>query len=106
MAALGPYVDFAATGAKGATAAAAAAPGSAMNATAPSAPAAGKGGLADLRKGLTLREVEALLGPATTASEEKQGPVTLLKRNYAAGGMKVAASFVNDVLVDFTISPQ
>jgi hypothetical protein len=69
-------------------------------------PAASPGGLAGLRKGLSLREVEALLGPAETASEERQGTLTVLKRRYASGGMKVAASFVNDVLIDFAISPQ
>ncbi|MBU6367319.1 MAG: hypothetical protein KJT01_13985 [Gemmatimonadetes bacterium] len=108
MAALGPYVDFAATGAKGATAAAAAAaPGGASSAASATAPApSGAGGLTALRKGLSVREVEALLGPAVTAAEEKQGPITVLKRNYASGGMKVAASFVNDILVDFTISPR
>jgi hypothetical protein len=103
MAALAAYVDFAAAGSRGAAAA-----GAAPTASAPSASRAPtpSGGLGDLRKGLSIREVEALLGPADTASEERQGTLTVLKRSYAAGGMKVTTSFVNDVLIDFAISPR
>lgn len=96
MAALANYVDFAATGAK-ATAAAAVTP--------PTAPT-GTGGLSQLKKGLTVREVEALLGPADTAGEEQQGAMTVMKRSYSADGMKVTASFVSGVLVDFVITPR
>jgi hypothetical protein len=96
MAALANYVDFAATGAK-ATAAAAVA--------SPSAPA-GAGGLSQLKKGLTIREVETLLGPADTAGEEQQGSMTVMKRSYTMDGMKVTASFVSGVLIDFAITPR
>lgn len=102
MAALAAYVDFAATGSKATAAAVIPAAGTA----APPSPATGSGGLGDLRKGLSLREVETLLGPAETATEEKQGVLTVLKRSYAAGGMKVTTSFVNDILIDFAISPR
>lgn len=98
MAALSAYVDFEATGAK--ATAAAVVPGAA--APAPRNP----GGVSGLRKGLSLREVEAMLGPAETAGEERQGIFTVLKRSYTAGGMKVMTSFVNDVLIDFTMSPR
>jgi hypothetical protein len=99
MAALSQYVDFAATGAKAATAAAS---------SASSAPAAGTGdgALAQLKKGLTVKEVETLLGPADTAGEEKQGSMTVVKRTYTSGAMKVVTSFVSGVLVDFAITPK
>ena len=58
-----------------------------------------------MRKGLLLEEVELLLGPAATASETKEGTLTVLKRTYRKDGQKVSASFVNGVLIDFTISP-
>lgn len=61
---------------------------------------------ASLRKGLLLDEVEALLGPAATASETKEGTLTVLKRTYRKDGQKISASFVNEVLIDFAITPQ
>ena len=59
-----------------------------------------------LRKGLLLDEVETLLGPAVTASETKEGTLTVLKRTYRKDGQKISASFVNEVLIDFAITPQ
>jgi len=59
-----------------------------------------------LRKGLLLDEVETLLGPAATASETKEGTLTVLKRTYRRDGQKISASFVNEVLIDFAITPQ
>ena len=61
---------------------------------------------ASLRKGLLLDEVETLLGPAATASETKEGTLTVLKRTYRKDGQKISASFVNEVLIDFAITPQ
>ena len=61
---------------------------------------------ASLRKGLLLDEVETLLGPAVTASETKEGMLTVLKRTYRKDGQKISASFVNEVLIDFAITPQ
>jgi hypothetical protein len=58
-----------------------------------------------LRKGLLLEEVETLLGPAVTASETKEGRLTVLKRTYRKDGQKISASFVNEVLIDFAITP-
>lgn len=66
---------------------------------------AGTNALASLRKGLLLTEVEALLGPANTASESKEGVLTLMKRNYIYDGKRVVASFVNSVLIDYAIGP-
>lgn len=68
-------------------------------------PAAGTNALASVRKGLLLSEVEALLGPANIASESKEGVLTLMKRNYNYDGKKVVASFVNGVLIDYSIGP-
>lgn len=58
-----------------------------------------------LRKGLTIAEVDALLGPARTASESKEGGLTTMTRTYVVDGKRITASFVNDVLVDYTIAP-
>ena len=60
---------------------------------------------ASLRKGLLLDEVETLLGPAATASETKEGTLTVLKRTYRKDGQKILASFINEVLIDFAITP-
>lgn len=103
MAALAPYVDFAASGSKAATAQAVLpSAGAASPTTAPT----GEGALAQLKKGLSVREVEALLGPADAANEEQQGSITVNKRTYTSGGMKVVTSFVSGVLVDFAITPK
>lgn len=70
-----------------------------------SGPTAGSNALASVRKGLLLSEVESLLGPASTASESKEGVLTLMKRNYTYNGQRVVAQFVNGVLIDYSISP-
>jgi hypothetical protein len=59
-----------------------------------------------IRKGLLLEEVEGLLGPAATADEKKEGTLTVLRRTYRKDGQKILASFVNGVLIDFSITPQ
>lgn len=59
-----------------------------------------------IRKGLLLEEVESLLGPAATATETKEGSLTVVKRTYRKDGQKISASFVNGVLIDFAITPQ
>ena len=64
------------------------------------------GGAASLKKGLWLEDVEALLGPAATAAEKKEGRLTVLERTYRKDGQKVTASFVNGVLIDFAITPE
>ena len=94
-----------ATGAQPAASASAAsaAPSSAVPS---SAAGANGGGLSALKKGMTLREVETLLGPATAASEAKEGSMAVMKRSYKKDGMKIDAKFVSDVLIDFTIAPQ
>ena len=88
MRALAQYVDF----------------GTATGAASSGGSGSGKG-YAPLRKGLLLDEVETLLGPAATASETKEGTLTVLKRTYRKDGQKISASFVNEVLIDFAITP-
>lgn len=95
--ALAEYVDFPA---------AAAAPAATAASGAAAPPAPGASGLAALKKGLSIKEVEAILGPAATATEQKEGSLTVLKRTYKKDAMLVTARFVNDVMFDFTISPQ
>lgn len=82
-------------------------PSPSAQATPPSAPAVGSAqAVLSLKKGLTLAEVEALLGPANSANEVKEGSMTVMKRVYKADGKKIAASFVGGVLIDFAITPE
>ena len=100
MRALAQYVDFgAATPASaGASSAGAGQPFAPSNGSRP-APTS-------IRKGLLLEEVEALLGPAATASESREGTLTVVKRAYRKDGQRIEASFVNGVLIDYTIRSQ
>jgi hypothetical protein len=85
-----------------------AAPGgaAAQPAAAVSAPAAAQGGVGALRKGMALADVEALLGPAATASETRDGSMTVTRRTYRPEGAQVQARFVAGVLVDYAITPR
>lgn len=62
-------------------------------------------GLLSLKKGLSIAEVEVLLGPAKTAAESKEGVLTVVTRSYVADGKKIVTSFVNGVLIDYAIVP-
>ena len=113
MRALSPYVDFGAAGgslASGGTTSGGGSSGGAVSGTATQAYTSGGTSRPatpnSLRKGLLLEDVEAILGPAATAAETKEGTLTVLKRTYRKDGQKVSASFVNGVLIDFAITPQ
>jgi hypothetical protein len=110
MRALAAYVTFAdAPAASGAVASASVATATLVSngsVATPAAAPAPTAGLSELKKGLSLKEVEALLGPATTATESKEGSLTVMKRTYKHDGMKVVASFIGEVLTDFAITPQ
>jgi len=113
MRALSPYVDFGAAGgslASGGMTSGGAASGGAVSGTATQAYTSGGTSRPatpnSLRKGLLLEDVEAILGPAATAAETKEGTLTVVKRTYRKDGQKVSASFVNGVLIDFAITPQ
>jgi len=83
MRALAAYVDFSSAIASGAPVA--------------SAPTT-------LRKGLLLEEVEALLGRHDSSSEREQDGLRLLLRTYRGASGRVEATFVEGVLVRYTIS--
>ncbi len=100
MNALKPYVDFSGSAYAGSPADVPVASSSSNR------PVAGANALLSIRKGLLLADVEALLGPANTASESKEGVLTLMKRHYVYDGKKISASFVNGVLIDYAIAPQ
>ena len=102
MRALAQYVDF--PGAP--LAATSVAPTSASSVASSSSIPAASAGVSGVRKGQTVREVEALLGPAALASETKEGSLTIAKRTYRLEGQLVVAHFASGVLVDFTITPQ
>lgn len=110
--ALAPYAEIAGmpvavAGAN--TAANAAAPATANSLATSSrtpAPAGGSASVASLKKGLTIAEVEALLGPAASAQEVTEGSMTVMKRSYSVESKKVGTSFVGGVLIDFSITPQ
>lgn len=113
--ALAPYAEIAGmpvasagtTTAANTAAAAGAAPGNSFApANRPTAPATGSAAIASLKKGLSIAEVEALLGPAASAQEVAEGTMTVMKRSYSVDGKKVSTSFIGGVLIDFSITPQ
>lgn len=57
-----------------------------------------------LRKGLTLDEVEKVLGPAVEARETTEGSMPILQRTYRRGDEKIVTKFVAGVLVEYAIS--
>ena len=89
MNALSQYVDF------GATPAAAAGPRPGSAASAPA-----------LRKGLTVVQVEQMLGPATKGSQRTEGSIEMTVREYATESERIVAQFVGGVLVDYSITPR
>ena len=102
--ALAEYVDFgSAGGAVSSGGGGASGPGG--QAFAPSGGGSSKPANGQIRKGLLLEDVESILGPAATASETKEGSLLVLKRTYRKDGQKISASFVNGVLIDFSITP-
>lgn len=65
-----------------------------------------KGGAHSLRKGLTLTEVEHLLGPATSATEKREGSMVVLERTYHRRDETIVARYVDDVLVKYSITSE
>ena len=64
------------------------------------------GGIAGLRKGLSLEEVEQLLGPAATAAESDECALRVMTRTYRGNGQRTVARFVSGVLVEYTVTPE
>lgn len=109
--ALAPYAEItgmpvAAAGTASPGAAGAPVPANALAPTNRSAAPSGSAAVASLKKGLSIAEVEALLGPAASAQEVSEGTMTVMKRSYSVDGKKIATSFVGGVLIDFSITPQ
>ncbi|MCC6245463.1 MAG: hypothetical protein IT353_21695 [Gemmatimonadaceae bacterium] len=99
-AALAEWVDFSASGARASVAGGSGAGTSTANA------ATGGTAMSRVKKGMTVRDVEALLGPATSATDQREGSLTVNKRSYTSDGLRVVTSFINDVLIDFVITPR
>jgi hypothetical protein len=72
---------------------------------APAAAGSASGAMA-LKKGLTIEEVEKLLGPAIAITSEKAAGLDMMVRSYETAEQKVVAKFVSGVLVDFSIMPK
>ena len=80
-------------------------PGAAPAAGSASAAAADTAGSPTaLKKGLTLQQVERLLGPAAEASTDKQGSLEIMTRTYVAEEQKIVAKFASGVLVEYAIT--
>jgi len=90
MKALGKFVDFPGAASRG-TPAAAGVPTSEASPTA-------------LKKGLTLQQVERLLGPATEAKVVDQGGLEIMTRTYSADEQKIVAKFASGVLIEYAIT--
>lgn len=90
VAALGEYVDFSPMGGPG---------------VAPAEPAGPGAGVVALRKGMTVAEVEQLLGPARAVDTDTASGLEIMTRTYHHPEHKVVAKFASGVLVDFAITP-
>lgn len=60
----------------------------------------------ELRKGLSVEEVERLLGPAASASSKTTDGLTIMERTYLRNGKRVTTRFVSGVLTDYQIASQ
>lgn len=57
-----------------------------------------------LHKGLSLEQVERILGPASASTEKREGSLVVLERTYRRGSETIVTRFVDDVLVKYSIS--
>lgn len=62
------------------------------------------GGPAELRKGLSVEEVDALLGRPETIAQRAEGTLTVGTSTYRTRDRRVTAEFVEGVLIRFTIT--
>jgi hypothetical protein len=93
MAALADYIDF--SGAPAATAASAPATAFAM-------PATGR----DLKKGMSVDEVDAIMGRPESITQRAEGTLTVSTSTYRTADRKVTAEFVEGVLIRFSVVSQ
>ena len=94
MSALARYVDFSS---EDFSQTVAAAPTGAAPATA--------AGLSALRKGLTIAQIEQILGPANAIDSEQNGNLEVMKREYLTEGQAVTTQFIGGVLIDYAVRP-
>jgi hypothetical protein len=97
MAALAEYVDFSLAGAR---------PGPPPPAPLPAPmppPSIPSGDVSMVRKGLLRVEAERLFGRPVSASERREGGVTVVTLVFELGDQRVTTEFVEDVLVRYTI---
>jgi hypothetical protein len=59
---------------------------------------------AELRKGLTMEEVDAILGRPEAIAERKEGTLIVSTSTYRTRDRRVSAEFVEGVLIRFTIT--
>lgn len=88
MAALADYVDFA--------------PGPAGTVAAAGVPATP----GDLKKGMSVDDVDAIMGRPESISQRAEGTLTVSTSTYRARDRKVTAEFVEGVLIRFTVVSQ
>lgn len=67
-------------------------------------PGPGENRSGELRKGLTVAEVDALLGRPDAISDRKEGTLTVSTSNYRTRDRRITAEFVEGVLIRFTIT--
>jgi hypothetical protein len=80
--------------------------GGVAEAAAPALGAVASAGSAIIRKGLSVEEVERVLGPAITAAESDECSLHVMTRAYRKDGLRTTARFVSGVLVEYTITPE
>lgn len=71
-----------------------------LGADAPRGPA----DITQLKKGLQRSEAERLFGRPVQSSERREGSITITTLTFVAGDQRIAADFVEDVLVRYTIT--
>ena len=59
-----------------------------------------------LRKGLTVLQVEQMLGPAAKVSDRSDGSLAVNVREYATEAEQVSCQFVGGVLVNYQVTPR
>jgi hypothetical protein len=63
-----------------------------------------RGTVADLRKGLQRSEAERLFGRPAQSTEKREGSLVVTTLTFVVGDQRIAAEFVEDVLVRYTIT--
>jgi hypothetical protein len=64
----------------------------------------GPADITQLKKGLQRSEAERLFGRPVQSSERREGSITITTLTFVAGDQRIAADFVEDVLVRYTIT--